>query len=209
MLALPDLERLRALVGERRIGLPLTDGALRAAGFARFAEHLVTLFAGLDGLAIGVVLDAAIAERVRRPPPRLKLVWTGPEGQGSTARDTGLLVSELFGGARESVLIAGFRFDHGADIFAPLHQVMSERGVRATIFIDIDIKGEEKTAHGAHEYADRAVDFRNCSARSHGECDGPEVLAHQRLATRDPWLGSARSKKCMGSASSKTTIPVG
>jgi phosphatidylserine/phosphatidylglycerophosphate/cardiolipin synthase-like enzyme len=159
MLALPDLERLRALVSEGRIGVPLTDGALRAGGFTRFADHLVTTFAGLNPHAICVVLDAAVAERVRRPPPRLKLVWTGPEGQGSTARDTGLLVSELFGGARESVLIAGFRFDHGADIFAPLHRVMRDEGVRATIFIDIDIKGEEKTVHGAQAYAGRAVDL--------------------------------------------------
>lgn len=46
MLALPDLERLRALVGEQRIAVPLTDGALRAGGFTRFAEHLVTSSSG-------------------------------------------------------------------------------------------------------------------------------------------------------------------
>ncbi|MCC6872666.1 MAG: hypothetical protein IT378_00040 [Sandaracinaceae bacterium] len=44
---------------------------------------------------------------------------------------------ELFASARESVLIAGFSFDHGQAIFAPLHARMSAHGVTADIYMDI------------------------------------------------------------------------
>lgn len=157
MLSLPDLKRLRGLVAEGRLTIPLTDGALRAAALGRFAEPLMIVLAGLGADGLCAALDVAIAERTYRPPPHLRLVWTGPEGAGATARETEALVSDLFKNARQEVLIAGFRFDHGVDIFAPLHRVMVDHGVRTTIFIDIDIPGESKTVQGAKGYAERAV----------------------------------------------------
>ncbi len=35
------------------------------------------------------------------------------------------------------MLIGGFRFDHGQEILAPLHQAMAERGAEVRIFVDI------------------------------------------------------------------------
>lgn len=49
-----------------------------------------------------------------------------------------LLVRELFAAAREQVLVAGFSFDHGEHIFAPLHDAMRNRGVSTEIFIDVE-----------------------------------------------------------------------
>jgi len=47
------------------------------------------------------------------------------------------VVRELFARAERSVLVAGFSFDHGADIFEPLHHAMRDRGVEASIFLDL------------------------------------------------------------------------
>ena len=44
---------------------------------------------------------------------------------------------ELFATAEHSVIVAGFRFDHGADILAPLHEAMAKRGVHTALFIDV------------------------------------------------------------------------
>jgi phosphatidylserine/phosphatidylglycerophosphate/cardiolipin synthase-like enzyme len=154
-LPLPELERLRMLVAEGRLNSPLSDGSLRACGFPRFADLLAATFTGLSAPSICIAIDVAIAERVHRPPPHLRLVWTGPEGAGATARDTSMLVKDLFANARQEVLIAGFAFDHGADIFAPLHQVMVAGGVKATLFVDI--KDHAESASGAHAYAEQFI----------------------------------------------------
>ena len=66
----------------------------------------------------------------------MDFVWTGPEAHVSTARDTLVVVRELFENAQKSVLIGGYAFDHGKDIFAPLHEVMAEKGVETTIFLN-------------------------------------------------------------------------
>ena len=64
-------------------------------------------------------------------------MWTGPDVAASAARDTAVVVRELFARAERSVLVAGFSFDHGADIFKPLHRAMRDRGVEASIFLDL------------------------------------------------------------------------
>lgn len=56
------------------------------------------------------------------------------------------------------MIIGGFRFDAGADLFAPLHEAMVERGVTATVFLDIE--GQADGASGGPAYAKaRVADF--------------------------------------------------
>lgn len=133
--ALPDLEALLRLIERERIHPPATEAALASHGLEHIAEHLGAL-ARLDGASLQAVLRIAIAERRYHPVPRVDLVWTGPEALVSTARDTLVVVRELFENAQKSVLIGGYAFDHGKDIFAPLHMVMAERGVETTMFVD-------------------------------------------------------------------------
>jgi len=52
----------------------------------------------------------------------------------SRARDTAVVVHELFTRATREVWIAGYRFDHGAQLLAPLHQGMAQRGVQVRLF---------------------------------------------------------------------------
>lgn len=125
------LERLRA----GRSGFPLSEAALHANGLGPLAPALGVLNTlGPEG---GVALmEAVLSERLRARPPPPELVWTGPEARVSQARDTEIVLAELFASARQSVLVAGFRFDSGARLLAPLHRVMKEHGVACTVFGD-------------------------------------------------------------------------
>jgi phosphatidylserine/phosphatidylglycerophosphate/cardiolipin synthase-like enzyme len=134
--SLSDLERLHRLLAAGRLQAPLSATALQAAGLGNLHTALAAVN-GLDTPAVLIVLQIAIAERTRRPVPHLDLVWTGPDVHGSQARDTAVVVRELFQAARRSVLVAGFAFDHAEDILRPLHTVMKTHGVDATLFIDL------------------------------------------------------------------------
>jgi len=138
-IALPDLEALLRLIERDRIRWPLTEASLESHGLGHVYEHLAPL-AALDEARVRPLLQVIIAERRFRPVPRVDLVWTGPEAHVSTARDTLVVVEELFKEARRSVLIGGYAFDHGKDIFAPLHKTMKERGVQTLIFVNT-VKG--------------------------------------------------------------------
>jgi phosphatidylserine/phosphatidylglycerophosphate/cardiolipin synthase-like enzyme len=100
--------------------------------------RLVSWLAGLDGAALEAVLRVAIAERTSRPSPRIELVWTGPEAKVSAARDTSVVVRDLFGRATRTVIVGGYAFTSGAEIFAPLHAAMRDRNVQAWLFLHID-----------------------------------------------------------------------
>lgn len=134
--ALPMLEQLLAAVERGRLECPFSEADLVDAGFPGIASDVVTALDGADETGAAVALRVAIAERLHRPPPRLDLVWTGPETKASTARDTGLVVRRLFATARRSVIVGGYTFDT-PEILQPLHERMLA-GVSATFFVDID-----------------------------------------------------------------------
>jgi hypothetical protein len=153
--SLADLKDLVRAIVQGRLACPVTREGLQAAGFGHIADvsELLTKF---DEPGTAIALSLVIAERELRPVPRLDLVWTGPEPRVSESRDTAVVVRHLFEEARESVLIAGFSFDHGADIFRPLHGVMRDHGVAADVFLDIP--GEAPCEAETDAFARAAVD---------------------------------------------------
>jgi phosphatidylserine/phosphatidylglycerophosphate/cardiolipin synthase-like enzyme len=146
--ALADLELLARSLRDGRID-GLDPASLEVLGLGHLAGDLAPLD-GLDAPRALPALAAVIAER-RRWQPRLELVWTGPEAGLRPARDTAVVVRELFARAERRVLVGGFRFDHGREILDPLYRAMAERGVEATFFLDIDRapRGEDPTHHAA------------------------------------------------------------
>jgi hypothetical protein len=66
---------------------------------------------GLDTEAVLAAIIAVLAERRRGEDTKVDLVWTGPDVAASAARDTAVVVRELFARAERSVLVAGFSFD--------------------------------------------------------------------------------------------------
>ncbi len=158
---LPDLKALARALERGHVRPPFEHEALLSLGLAHLSEA-IDFLRPLDVDAVRTVLAVVIAEREERPVPRLDLVWTGPEAKISPARDTGMVVRELFGEARRDVLICGFTFDHGEEIFRPLHAVMTEHAVETTVFLDVGgswKKGQERTTAEADDRVTRAVDL--------------------------------------------------
>jgi phosphatidylserine/phosphatidylglycerophosphate/cardiolipin synthase-like enzyme len=132
-----DLERLLRAITDRSLSFPLGRASLAARGLSDLAEPLGPLLACPADVA-SFVIDAILAERRRYQRPPAELVWTGPEVVGGIGRSTAVVVGQLFAQAERDVVICGYAFDRGEDIFEPLHRTMCDRDVSVTIFVDMD-----------------------------------------------------------------------
>lgn len=139
----PDLVSLLATLRSGRLQDPLDRTNLHAAGLGHLHQRLASVLQlGVGGLS--AVIEIVLAERTAASSIRAHLVWTGPEPMVSAARDTAVVLRSLFAEARERVVVAGYRFTQGRDILLPLHRSMTEHGVRATFFLDLDGGTPEK-----------------------------------------------------------------
>ena len=189
-IALPMLEQLLAVVESGRLECPFSEADLIDAGFRGFGRDVLDALADADKIGLAVALRVAIAERVHRPPPRLDLVWTGPETKASTSRSTALVVERLFEGAQRSVIVCGYSFDT-PDILRPLHQAMVDRGVSVMVFVDIP--GEARTREGADAFATAFIDKFFRQVWTFG-LPKPEVFYDPRTAAPGPPWASLHAK---------------
>jgi phosphatidylserine/phosphatidylglycerophosphate/cardiolipin synthase-like enzyme len=161
-----DLEALAKALEQELITPPFSPSQVQHLGLSAGAS---TLLVGLSQLGEGMP-PAPIAWMLRRLVKERKaadlrwadvasLVWSGPsEGHDST-RDTGVVLSELFGRAEHHVLVSTFVIYDGLKVFAPLVRRMKERPELSVEFY-INIKSET----GEDEDADVA-DFVGSFAR--------------------------------------------
>lgn len=149
-----DLARALAVLERLPLGSPITRAALAALRLGHLWVPLEPL-ASLDGPTLARVLGALLEERAARPASRVELVWTGDEAKTAYARPTASVVRELFEGAERHVLIAGYSFDHGASILAPLHARMLSRSVAVDLYLHVARArlGQDPGAHVEHEVA--------------------------------------------------------
>jgi phosphatidylserine/phosphatidylglycerophosphate/cardiolipin synthase-like enzyme len=182
--ARPDLERLLHALVRQREAATVSEGLLAQAGLSGAADELRSLV-GVSVSAAALAVRMALAERRHRPRPRIDLVWTGPEAVVSTSRDTAVVVRRLFREAKKSVLVAGYAFDHGADIFQPLHTAMQERGITATIYLDI--AGQALTSDGAAAHATEKVELFLQKNWPFGD-PRPTLYYDPRTATPAAWV---------------------
>lgn len=134
-LSTSELERLQAALAGGRVAYPLSRFSLQNEGIEGLQEEMAALNAvGREGAL--AVIGAVLSER-RACATAPELVWTGPESRRSAARDTAVVLASLFKRAQSSVLLAGFVFDHGAEVLRPLHEAM-KRGVSCRLFADAD-----------------------------------------------------------------------
>jgi hypothetical protein len=125
------LAELREAVASGLLRTPVDRASLVGFGIRHQLDAIEHALAGHRTAACLAVLEFALAEREdRRPTP--EFVWTGPEAPVGTARDTAVVLRSLFEGARESVLLAGYSFDHAEEGLAPLHGSMRDHGVSGT-----------------------------------------------------------------------------
>ena len=135
-ISIPALESLATSFERGDFPDPVTATALQARGLGHLARDLQPYFA-LGRSALHAIIGAVLAERHHRRAPRLTLVWTGDDPGVGQSRYTRIVLPELFSEARKHVLVAGYSFDNGAELFGPLHESMSAHGTTATFFVDI------------------------------------------------------------------------
>lgn len=145
-----DLEALFRRIERGEVECPLV---VERPALSALAAKAPSLF-GHGREATLAIIAAALAERAT-PRPAIELVWTGPDVAAGLARDTAVVVRELFAGSTRSVLIAGYAFDHGEEILRPLHAAMAERGVEAELFIDVP---RAESAEAAEDHVMRFID---------------------------------------------------
>jgi len=133
-----ELRRIRDRLRAPGRWTPPSREELEALGLGPRAAPVAAGLAAFDAARASDILGLLLAERERRPPSRLELVWTGPEPEAAESRRTSVVVRRLFERAGKSVLVAGYSFDHGSAILEPLYRAIAERGVRATLFLDIE-----------------------------------------------------------------------
>jgi len=131
------LSRLRRGLESGGLRAPLTRTDLIAFGITHQIEALVGSLEGHSGAACLALLNAVISEREKYDRPAPELVWTGPEAASAAARDTAVVLRELFESAQQRVVLAGYSFWNAAQVLGPLHEVMTSRGVDAKFFVDI------------------------------------------------------------------------
>lgn len=146
-----SLERI--VDGLRNGGLvaPLARSALIAFGVTVQLDALVLVLHGHSSSACVGLVEAVLAERRKLTRPAPELVWTGPEGAQATARDTAVVLRELFEGAQRRVILAGYSFDNAESVLRPLHDAMRLRGVQAVFFVNVEqpeVAPEDEETYG-------------------------------------------------------------
>ena len=142
------------------------------------------------------MLDLLAADRASRPHPSdlVELVWTGPEAGGVANRDTGVVVRELFGEAKSTVMIAGYRIYQGHAIFRTLaeHMDRDRRSESPHVSRRAPGSGDSSTeaaiiARFAGRFADQVWPGRRL----------PEVYYDPRSLHSEPGQRSSLHAKCV------------
>jgi len=145
-----DLRALAAAIRSRRLGPQFEMSAVqRITGqsmAAAVADALKNL--SLEGCTPGGLASCleAIADSVAARSSvedAVQLVMTGPEGR-AYHRDTAVVVQDLFRRAERSVLVAGFAFYQGKEVFEELGRRMEELPeLHVRIFLNVARKPED------------------------------------------------------------------
>ena len=112
--------------------VPLVQGLLEQVKAARTK--------GLASPGLSILVKTLVADRERRAAmdQGAELVWSGPDLAGDFARDTRIVVHDLFRKARQRVLVSTFALYQGEDLFLPLHETMAAHPeLKVTLYLDI------------------------------------------------------------------------
>jgi phosphatidylserine/phosphatidylglycerophosphate/cardiolipin synthase-like enzyme len=105
---------------------------------------------GLKGAAHS--LEVLLADRRQRPIDLnqvLNLVWTGPEIPGIRNRDTKVVVGDLFRKATKSVIVSGYSFYRGNEIFQALaDKLKDDPNFSVKIFMNLS---QDHTIQGSED----------------------------------------------------------
>ncbi len=138
-----NLRRLAELLEAGLVIPPLSALALRDHVDDRHAAPLAECLAEIAGpeapatqLALLLRAFVAGARSAGQATPSIEVVVTGPD-VGGQARDTGVVIRQLFARARERVLVVGFAVHQGKSVFKMLADRLDrDQSLEATLCID-------------------------------------------------------------------------
>jgi phosphatidylserine/phosphatidylglycerophosphate/cardiolipin synthase-like enzyme len=186
-----SLERLIDGLRSGHLRAPLSRNALIAFGVAGQLDSLSAVLSGHSKPACLAILQTALAERQRAKRPTPELVWTGPEGAQAQARDTAVVLRELFESARKRVVLAGYSFKNAESVLQPLAHVMVTHCVEVHFFVDVPQPERPQPDEEAYGQAQlKAFLQSNWPFKS-----PPPKLYCDRRALRPGW-GSSDSTYC-------------
>lgn len=143
LLTISELRLLQSALNSGRLLPPFSEIGLRryCTSHSNSLASYLSLFteAGMHAKQIAMLIEAVIADRETHPTEEsLELVWSGPESNELTNRDTSVVVRELFAQATTEVLVVGFAVFQGHTVFQRLAERMTEiPHMKVKMFLDI------------------------------------------------------------------------
>jgi phosphatidylserine/phosphatidylglycerophosphate/cardiolipin synthase-like enzyme len=159
------LEELSRALSSGRIQPPYSALALREwlAGHDQgpVSSELERLrAAGMTSAQIGIVMNLLATERSRQQSDqdRIQMVWTGPDQDGPSVRDTGVVARELLSQATRSILLTTFSISRDSKTFEPVSEAMiRNRNLDVTVILNVDLSRDR--LFGQQAVAKFAADF--------------------------------------------------
>ena len=194
-----DLAHVATALVDGRLTAPFSSvglarlGVTSPHGLAEELNGLVQL--GFQSAQMSILLSAVADERrtAERVAARLELVVTGPDVR-EHARDTAVVVEQLFADAKRTVLLVGFALYDGNAVFARLAQRLDETPELAvTLCLDVSRRGTDTTkdadlvARYVHEFKRRHWSGRRL----------PEIYFEPRGLSMNPSKRAVLHAKCI------------
>jgi phosphatidylserine/phosphatidylglycerophosphate/cardiolipin synthase-like enzyme len=185
----------------RRLKPPYT--ALAVAEWApqparkSLADELTALEGkGFQPIPLAITLKALAEERAARQRERdqIRLVWTTPDQEGPSVRDTSVVVRQLLSEARESIWVSTFNVFDGADVFLPIYEAWSGRPVLSVVII-VNVGPDED--RGIYDAAALAKYVRSFWKYHWPWSLRPRVYYYPRGALQDKATRACQHAKCI------------
>lgn len=153
-----DLSKLDLVISNlesNRWSLPVSKLLLRESFNNEECIHWENVFSEYEQLgfnqaqiifSLGMIRNQTL-KNTRTENHQPELVWTGPEALNSTLRDTSIVAQELFREAQNEVIIVGFAFYQGKEIFKKLAlKLDSDPHFKVSFFVDVRRDGNTSVA---------------------------------------------------------------
>lgn len=196
-----ELDRLAGAIRTGRLAPPITALAItHCCGLrddGQSAIEIQNLFDQSRSPAVVAFCLELLADE-RRGQERLDdvvdLVWSGPESPNVPARDTAVVLRQLFASALQHVLVVGYAVHQGKEVFRTLaDQMESHPNLRVQMFLDIQRGHGDTTIPGdlVRRFAERFKKTEWPGTRM------PDVYYDPRSLDMDQKKRSSMHAKCV------------
>lgn len=207
------IDELKLLIENLKSGrwnLPLSPFLLREAFDSECSSYWENVFKGFQendfNSAQAIFALSEIAKQLSSNKDNksagYELVWTGPEALNSTLRDTAIVVQDLFRQAKNEVVIAGFAFYQGKELFKELGLKMdADPNFKVTLFVDVRRDGNTSVEEAV--LLKFKTDFKK---KQWPATRLPEIYYDPRTLVLDGNVKSSMHAKCIIIDAEKTLV---